>query len=147
MVTLQLLNARRTGDDQYHHSRIQVFEGHEHLSRRHIVFVFEHKTASSFRCPVNFHGDLYRRASQYVEGRRFLYSSQFMFPYVSANSSDTSVKMTHSQFNVAIKRLWSAYRSQAMDDELPEKINSRYIRHSFVTAVHERGENPNDGGC
>lgn len=141
MLTLELMNARRTGDltnmtvAEFRSSRITNTSPDDH-----IVFVFEHKTASSSRCPVNFHGDLYRRASQYIQvfGRHFLFSCQFMFPYVSPNSPDSSVKMSHSQFNVAINRLWSTFRAQAMD-ELPMKINSRYIRHSFVTAVHQAG--------
>jgi hypothetical protein len=143
LVTLELLNARRTGDltnmtiAEFRSSRITNASPDDH-----VVFVFEHKTATSSRCPVNFHGELYRRASQYIDvfGRRFQYSCQLMFPYVSPNSADASVKMTHSQFNVEINKLWSAYRSQSMDDEMPEKINSRFIRHSFVTAVHEKGD-------
>jgi hypothetical protein len=67
MLTVELENARRTGDlinltvSEFRRAKTSADNADDHVVR-----VFEHKTASSATCAVNFFGDTYGRACTYV---------------------------------------------------------------------------------
>jgi hypothetical protein len=73
----------------------------------HVVHVFEHKTASSATCAINFFGETHGRACTYVQvfGDVYLYSTGLMFPHLSTTNPPTSLKMTPSEANVALNRV------------------------------------------
>jgi hypothetical protein len=105
------------------------------------VCSFEHKTASSAYCAINFFADTYGRTCTYLQVFEAYLGGGFMFPYVSNGTNPpTSRKMTPSEANVALNRAWSEFRQTADDrEDLPEHISSRYIRHRFVTQVLSEG--------
>jgi hypothetical protein len=137
MLTVELHNARRTGD--LVNMTVQQFQAARSTKtdrNDHVVFVYDHKTSATSSCPVNFYAERYVR----IFGERLLLPTGRMFPHATSLVPGNALQMTRSQYNVAINRAWTEFRSVALDHRLPDNISSRYIRHAMVTAVHEEGD-------
>ena len=110
MLSAGITNARRTGD--LCNMTLQEFQGawtSQTNVSDHIVHVLRHKTLASKACKVNFYRKLYRLVSlcsdrtsscqRTPEGQVFWYIGQGGVP----------TPMSPSQFNRAIKRMWTAF--------------------------------------
>ena len=144
MAYLSILNGRRAGDMV--NATVQEFttakKNSDEPDANHIMWVVHHKTASSLRCPVVLHPEIYAALQRYVVVFKdnFLRSG-FLFPHVSKKDfCDKGRHMTESQFNVGLNHAWSEYVSERNDDRLPASISTRFIRHSLTTTAHKVGD-------
>ena len=142
MLAASITNARRTGD--LCNMTLQEFSTARQSRTNHsdhIVHVLRHKTAASKPCKVNFYNRLYRLSCVYID----LFTGLFLasaavdgrvFPWVGQGG--ISCPMSPSQFNKAIKRVWTAFKASDADPAVPpaSSITSSYLRHMFVSAVH-----------
>jgi hypothetical protein len=106
-----------------------------------LVYVYKQKTASFQTCTLDFHGDLYEHTASYLRVfHRLFLRSGYLFPHVSKNKpGDIGRQLCETEFNKDINKLWKFFVEQSTDNRLPKTINSRYVKHSAVSAVHNTG--------